>query len=95
MNDVIELDLSKTKTDLDVYYEIGKAFFNSYGYYGTEINSFIDCLINIHESLKKREKMPILKIKGYKNFKKHFEDNIFFEDFYNEFGKSGFEIQNS
>jgi len=95
MNSVIVIDLSKAKTDLDVYYEIGKIFFNSYGYFGTEINSFIDCLCNIDESMKKRERMPILQVKGYKNFERHFSDNILFNDFYKEFAKSGFEIQNS
>ncbi|WPO81902.1 barstar family protein [Chryseobacterium sp. JJR-5R] len=94
MNSFITIDLSKAKTDLDVYYEIGKAFFNSYGYFGTEINSFIDCLCSIDKSMKKREKMPILKIKGYSNFKKYFENDIFYDDFYQEFAKSGFEIQN-
>ncbi|AYZ37017.1 hypothetical protein EGY07_16365 [Chryseobacterium indologenes] len=95
MNQVIKIDLSKVRTDLDVYYEIGKAFFNSYGYFGTEINSFIDCLCNIDESMKKREKMPVLKIKGYKNFENYFSNNILFDDFYQEFAKSGFEITNS
>lgn len=94
MNPVIVIDLSKVRTDLDVYYEIGKAFFYSYGYFGTEINSFIDCLYSIDESMKERERMPILKIKGYKNFKKYFSDNILFDDFYNEFKTSGFEIEN-
>ncbi|WP_333597408.1 hypothetical protein [Chryseobacterium flavum] len=92
---VIIIDLSKVHTDLDVYYEIGRAFFKSYGYFGTEINSFIDCLCNIEEAMREREKMPILKIKGYSNFKKYFSDNILFDDFYQEFTKSGFEIQNS
>ncbi|KFF08558.1 hypothetical protein N6B72_12055 [Chryseobacterium soli] len=95
INPIIILDLSKVKTDLDFYYEIGNAFFNSYGYFGTEINSFIDCLINISASIKKREKMPILKIKGYKNFKEYFSDNILFDDFYQEFTKRGYEIVNS
>lgn len=94
MNSVITIDLSKAKTDLDVYYEIGKAFFNSYGYFGTEFHSFRDCLISINSSLKKREKMPILKLKGYKNFEKYFVDNILFDDFYQEFTKRGFEIIN-
>lgn len=95
MNDIIIIDLSKVITDLDVYYEIGRAFFKSYGYFGTEINSFIDCLCNIDESLRRREKMPVLKIKGYKNFEKHFSNNILFIDFYDEFTKSGFKIENS
>lgn len=95
MNPVIEIDLSKVRTDLDVYYEIGKAFFNSYGYFGTEINSFIDCLISVSASIKKREKTPILKIKGYKNFEKYFSNNILFDDFYQEFSKREFEIVNS
>ncbi|AZA84680.1 hypothetical protein C1637_07530 [Chryseobacterium lactis] len=95
MNPVIEIDLSKVRTDLDVYYEIGKAFFNSYGYFGTEINSFIDCLYSINESMGRREKMPILKIKGYKSFEKYFSKNILFDDFYQEFAKSSFEIINS
>ncbi|KFF73242.1 hypothetical protein HX13_21725 [Chryseobacterium sp. P1-3] len=55
-NPIIEIDFSKVRTDLDVYYEIGKAFFNSYGYFGTEINSFIDCLISISASIKKKRK---------------------------------------
>lgn len=95
INPVIDIDLSKTKMDLDVYYEIGKAFFNSYGYFGTEFHSFRDCLISIDESIKKRDKMPLLKIKGYKNFEKYFSNNILFTDFYNEFKNSGFEIENS
>lgn len=95
MNSVIQIDLSKVRTNLDVYYEIGKAFFNSYGYFGTEFHSFRDCLINIDQSMKKREKMPILDIKGYKNFEKYFSDNILFSDFYNEFRINGFEVQNS
>ncbi|KFF73240.1 hypothetical protein HX13_21710 [Chryseobacterium sp. P1-3] len=95
MNPIIVIDLSKARTDLDVYYEIGKAFFNSYGYFGTEFHSFRDCLINIDESMRKREKMPVLKIKGFKNFEKYFSDNILFDDFYNEFKASGFEIENS
>ncbi len=95
INPVITIDLSKAKTDLDVYYEIGKAFFKSYGYFGTEFHSFRDCLISIDESMKKREKMPILKIKGYLNFKKYFSNNILFDDFYQEFTTSGFEIENS
>ncbi|MEJ5051565.1 barstar family protein [Chryseobacterium culicis] len=94
-NSIIIIDLSKVKTDLDVYYEVGKAFFNSYGYFGTEINSFIDCLCNIDESMKKREKMPILKIKGYSNFKKYFYNNNFYHDFYKELSTSNFEIINS
>lgn len=94
MNPVIIIDMSKVKTDLDFYYEIGNAFFNSYGYFGTEINSFIDCLINISISIKERDKMPVLQIKGYKNFEKYFSDNIFFDDFYQEFTKRGYEIIN-
>ncbi|WP_294314287.1 hypothetical protein [uncultured Chryseobacterium sp.] len=94
MNPVIIIDMSKVKTDLDFYYEIGNAFFNSYGYFGTEINSFIDCLINISMSIKERDKMPVLQIKGYKNFEKYFSDNIFFDDFYQEFTKRGYEIIN-
>ncbi|WP_294332316.1 hypothetical protein [uncultured Chryseobacterium sp.] len=81
MNPVIIIDMSKVKTDLDFYYEIGNAFFNSYGYFGTEINSFIDCLINISMSIKERDKMPVLQIKGYKNFEKYFSDNIFLMTF--------------
>ncbi|PKF73280.1 hypothetical protein CW752_14735 [Chryseobacterium sp. PMSZPI] len=92
---IIEVDLSKARTDLDIYYEIGKAFSNSYGYFGTEFHSFRDCLINIDESMREKEKMPILKIKGYKNFEKSFSNNILFDDFYQEFAKSGFEIINS
>ncbi|MCJ7933281.1 MAG: hypothetical protein MUW56_06490 [Chryseobacterium sp.] len=95
MNPVIIIDLSKVKTDLDVYYEIGKAFFKSYGYFGTEFHSFRDCLISIYESIKMREQTPLLRIKGYMNFEKRFSDNILFNDFYEEFTKSGFEIQNS
>ncbi|AKK73618.1 hypothetical protein OK18_14325 [Chryseobacterium gallinarum] len=95
MNPIIEIDFSKVRTDLDVYYEIGKAFFNSYGYFGTEFHSFRDCLINIDESMRKREKMPVLKIKEFKNFEKYFSYNILFDDFYNEFKASGFEIENS
>jgi len=95
MNPVIVIDLSKARTDLDVYYEIGKAFFNSYGYFGTEFHSFRDCLISIDESMRKREKMPVLKIKGFKNFEKYFSGNVLFGDFYEEFTKIGFEIQNS
>ncbi len=94
-NQIIEIDLSKAKIDLDVYYEIGKALFNSYGYFGTEINSFIDCLINISASMKKREKMPTLEIKGYNSFEKYFSNNILFENFYREFTKRGYEIINS
>ncbi|AZB11346.1 hypothetical protein EG344_22165 [Chryseobacterium sp. G0162] len=94
-NPIIEIDLSKVRADLDIYYEIGKAFFNSYGYFGTEINSFIDCLISISPSIKKREKTPILKINGYKNFEKYFSNNILFDDFYQEFSKREFEIVNS
>lgn len=93
-NPVIEINLSKVRTDLDVYYEIGKAFFNSYGYFGTEINSFIDCLYNIDKSLKRMDRMPVLKIKGYKNFEKYFLDKFLFNDFYNEFKISGFEVDN-
>ncbi|WP_295229428.1 hypothetical protein [uncultured Chryseobacterium sp.] len=95
INAIIVIDLSKAKVDLDVYYEIGKAFFKSYGYFGTEINSFIDCLYSIDDSMKRRQKMPNLKIKGYKNFEKYFSNNILFTDFYAEFAASGFEIQNS
>ncbi|WP_133121697.1 hypothetical protein [Chryseobacterium sp. PMSZPI] len=94
-NSIIEIDLSKVRIDLDVYYEIGKAFFNSYGYFGTEINSFIDCLISISASIKKRKKMPILKVKGHNNFVKYFSDNILFDDIYQEFTKRGYEIINS
>ncbi len=39
--------------------------------------------------------MPVLKIKGYKNFENYFSNNILFDDFYQEFAKSGFEITNS
>lgn len=94
INPVIIIDMSKVKTDLDFYYEIGNAFFYSYGYFGTEINSFIDCLINISMSIKKKDKMPVLQIKGYKNFEKYFSDNILFDDFYQEFTKRGYEIVN-
>lgn len=94
INPIITIDLSKAKTDFDVFYEIGRSFFKSYGYFGTEINSFIDCLCNIDESMKKRETMPILQIKGYLNFKKYFEKNTFYDDFYNEFNTSGFTIVN-
>jgi len=92
---IIVIDLSKVATDLDVYYEIGKAFFNSYGYFGTEFHSFRDCLVSIGESMKKREKIPSLKIKGYRNFKKYFSNNILFSDFYEQFTSVGFEIINS
>ncbi len=94
-NPIITIDLSNVKIDLDVYYEIGKSFFKSYGYFGTEFHSFRDCLINIEESLQKKEKKVILKIKGYKNFEKYFSSNILFNDFYKEFNKSGFEIRNT
>lgn len=82
MNPVIVIDLSKARTDLNVFYEIGKAFFNSYGYFGTELDSFIDCVISISISIKKKEKMPILKINGYKNFEKF--TNIGFEILYSQ-----------
>ena len=95
MNSMIIVDFSKAKTDLDIYYEIGKAFFNSYGYFGTEFHSFRDCLINIENSLKGKEEIPILKVKGYRNFEKYFLTNILFNDFYEEFTKVGFKIQNS
>lgn len=96
INSTIIIDLSKVKTDLDVYYEIGKSFFDSYGYFGTEFHSFRDCLSSIiHGSMKKREKMPILKIKGYENFLKHFSNNILFNDFYERFEGCGFEIINA
>ena len=94
INPIITIDLSNVKIDLDVYYEIGKSFFKSYGYFGTEFHSFRDCLINIEESLQKREKRIILKIRGYKNFEKYFSNNILFNDFYEEFNTTGFEIQN-
>lgn len=94
MNLIITIDLSEVKTDLDVFYEIGRSFFKSNGYFGTEINSFIDCLCNIDESMKKREKMPVLQIKGHSNFKKYFENETFYNDFYNEFKISGFKIIN-
>lgn len=93
-NAIIVIDLSKARVDLDVYYEIGKAFFKSYGYFGTEINSFVDCLYSIDDSMKRRQKMPNLKIKGYSNFKEYFENNVLFQDFYKEFKASGFEIEN-
>ncbi|MPS64240.1 MAG: hypothetical protein DI622_01510 [Chryseobacterium sp.] len=93
-NSTIVIDFLNVKSDLDVYYEIGKSFFKSYGYFGTEFHSFRDCLANIHESIKKRKKIPIIKIKGYRNFKKNFEKNILFEDFYNEFKNNGFEVMN-
>lgn len=95
INPIITIDLSNVKIDLDVYYEIGKSFFKSYGYFGTEFHSFRDCLINIEESLQKKEKKIILKIKGYENFKKYFSNNILFNDFYEEFNRSGVEIQNT
>lgn len=94
IDSTIIVDLSKVQTDLDVYYEIGKAFFKSYGYFGTEINSFVDCLYSIDDSMKRRQKMPNLKIKGYSNFKEYFENNVLFQDFYKEFKASGFEIEN-
>ncbi|WP_419868355.1 barstar family protein [Chryseobacterium sp. CT-SW4] len=92
---IITIDLSKVKTDLDVYYEIGKAFFTSYGYFGTEFHSFRDCLYNINELLRKQEFIPTLKIKGAKSFEKNFSDNILYSDFYEEFKKSGFAIVNN
>lgn len=94
INPFITIDLSKAKTDLDVFYEIGKSFFKSDGYFGTEINSFIDCLCNIDESMKKKEMMPVLQIKGHLNFKKYFGNNILYNDFYNEFNTSGFTVIN-
>lgn len=93
-NSVIEIDLSKVRTDLDVYYEIGKAFFNTYGYFGTEFHSFRDCLVSVKESMKIKGRMPTLKIKGYKNFEKYFSNNILFNDFYEKFTNIGFEIVN-
>nr|WP_314499701.1 hypothetical protein [uncultured Chryseobacterium sp.] len=94
MNPVIIIDLSKAKTDLDVYYEIGKAFFKSYGYFGTELDSFVDCLISINISIKDREKTPILRIKGYKNFEENFSGNILLDIFYEKFTNIGFKIEN-
>ena len=44
--------------------------------------------------MKKREKMPVLKIKGYKNFEKNFSNNILFTDFYEKFTNVGFKIEN-
>lgn len=93
INSTIIIDLSNAKTDLDVYYEIGKAFFKSYGYFGTEFHSFRDCLISISKSMQNREMMPVLKVKGYKNFEKYFSNNILYNDFYEEFEKSGFTFQ--
>jgi len=95
INSVITIDLSKVRTDLDVYYEIGKSFFNSYGYFGTEFHSFRNCLYSINKSMEKRGKMPILKIRGHSNFKKYFEGTVFYDDFYNEFTNNYFEIENS
>ncbi|WPO81903.1 barstar family protein [Chryseobacterium sp. JJR-5R] len=91
---IITVDLSKVKTDLDVYYELGKAFFKSYGYFGTELDSFVDCLINISTSIKDEKTIFILKIKGYENFKKNFSDNILSEIFYEKFTNIGFKIEN-
>ncbi|WPO84295.1 hypothetical protein SD427_08155 [Chryseobacterium sp. JJR-5R] len=93
-NPIIIIDLSNAKIDLDVYYEIGKAFFKSYGYFGTEFHSFRDCLINIIKFLKKKEKMPLLRIKGFKNFEEYFLDSDLFNDFYEKFTNVGFEIEN-
>ncbi|KFF08557.1 hypothetical protein IW15_22700 [Chryseobacterium soli] len=95
IDSTIIIDLSKVRTDLDVYYEIGKSFFDSYGYFGTEFHSFRDCLVSVIGSIKKREKMPILKIKGYRSFEKYFANNILFNDFYEMFKRVGFEIDNS
>lgn len=91
---IITVDLSKVKTDLDVYYELGKAFFKSHGYFGTELDSFVDCLINISTSIKDEKTVFILKIKGYENFKKNFSDNILSEIFYEKFTNIGFKIEN-
>lgn len=91
---IITVDLSKVKTDLDVYYELGKVFFKSYGYFGTELDSFVDCLINISTSIKNEKTVFILKIKGYENFKKNFSDNILLEIFYEKFTNIGFKIEN-
>ncbi|WP_126650261.1 hypothetical protein [Chryseobacterium aureum] len=93
-NSTIIIDLSNVQIDLDVYYEIGKSFFTSFGYFGTEFHSFRDCLVSIKESLNQRENMPILKIKGYKNFEKNFSNNILFSDFYEKFTNVGFKIEN-
>jgi len=89
----VVVDLSNVKIDLDVYYELGKAFFKSYGYFGTELDSFVDCLINISKSIKNEKHVFILKIKGYENFKKNFSDNILSEIFYEKFTNIGFKIE--
>lgn len=89
---VIIIDLSKVRTDLDVYYEIGKAFFKSYGYFGTELDSFIDSLISISNSIKNKSEISILKIKGHNNFKKCLIDNILLKLIYEKFTNIGFEI---
>ncbi|KMQ59938.1 hypothetical protein ACM46_16905 [Chryseobacterium angstadtii] len=94
VDSTIIIDLSKVRIDLDVYYEIGKSFFKSYGYFGTEFHSFRDCLVSVIGSIRKREKVPILKIEGHRSFEKYFANNILFNDFYEMFKRVGFEIDN-
>lgn len=95
VNSTIIIDLSKVRIDLDVYYEIGKVFFKSYGYFGTELDSFVDCLINISKSIKNKNEISVLNIKGNENFKKYFSDNMLWKIFYEKFTNIGFEIINS
>ncbi len=88
----IQIDFSNVHIELDIYYEIGRAFFGLNGYFGTEINSFLDCLYEIGASIKELKEPIILKINGTENFRKNFFNSEIFIVFYEEFGKRNFNL---
>jgi hypothetical protein len=83
----IQIDFSKVRTELDFYYEVSTAFFGEYGYFGTEINSFLDCLYSIGVFIRSKEKPLILNILGYENFSHFLKNTSIFKTFFEEFGE--------
>jgi len=74
-------DNNNLRLPIDLHCFISKIFYGERGYFGSEYNSFIDCLINIEPSIIKNEKKPILIIEGYESIFQKFQNksNYFLE----------------
>jgi hypothetical protein len=86
------VDFDFVKEEIDIYCLLGEVFFGNKGYMGTELNSFIDCLIFYKfEKINELSKI-VLEIKNYKKFlhKKSMKQNI--DNIISEFRISGFQV---
>ncbi|TWP30215.1 hypothetical protein ETU08_06555 [Apibacter muscae] len=81
MNNYILKDEELLKTPLDLHCLLSEVFFGKRGYFGSEINAFIDCLINIQQNAKDNFDNIKVIINNYDDINKKMSRNIGYENY--------------